>query len=383
MSVEKDWRLKEANNFRLTCLLFKEQRSKCYYNKQMLKSLSKKIAIDLGSAQIKLLVVDELKTDVWDLSPLDFKNKVIIADACIARRKDNHKLLAIGGEALAMRGRLDSLVEIVFPFQQSRIMDQEAAHLLLKELFKKILNGLVLNPSIMVVSKANATPLTRQLLSQLFYDLGFARVDLIAEPLAAAIGGGVPVADSSGTLFLQMGASEVSINMISLGSILFSQSSDWGAHYLNTKIIDHLALNENLAISWDSAELLKRQVFALQKSSRSLSVTGKTISGANPLELSIKSSDLAAIAKLLKIEYQALFDSLLAQLPPDLMADVLQKGLLLSGGLAQLNGLEAFFSQQFALPVALLAEPDLLAIMGAAAMVKNIDLFSNSLSFDF
>ncbi len=378
----KDCQLKEVDNFRLTCLSFKEQGSECYYNKQMFKSLSKKIVIDLGSSKIRIVVLEELKNEVWELSPLDFKSKVIEEDACLARRKDNHKLLAIGNEALAMRGRLDSFAEIIFPFSQSRIIDHEGAAVLMKELLKRVFKGFILNPSVMVTTVAGDTTFNRKLISQFFYELGFSRVDLIAKPLASAIGAGVPVADSSGTLLLQMGASGVSLNMIALGSILFTQKSDFGGDFLTSKIIDHLADRENLAISLESAEMIKRQVFALVANSRSLTVTGKTINGANPLELTIKNIDLEPLADLFKDEYKSLVDELFTKIPPDLMNDVLQKGLLLSGGFAQLAGLEDFLSAQLSLPVALLDEPSLLASIGATIMMKNLDSFSNSLAFD-
>lgn len=382
MSVEEDWRLKEANNFRLTCLLFKEQRSKCYYNKQMFKSLSKKIVIDLGSSKIRIVMLDELKNEVWELSPVDFKAKVVEEDACLARRKDDHKLLAIGSEALAMRGRLDSFAEIVFPFFQSRILDQEAATVLMKELLKRVFKGLILSPSVMIITVASTTALNRKILSQFFYELGFSRVNLIASPLAAAVGSGIPVADASGTLFLQMGASGSQLSMIALGSLLFTENSDFGGDSLSEKIIDHLAASENFAISMESAEAIKTQVFSLVPAQRSLTVTGKTISGSNPLELNIKSEGLEPIADLFKAEYQSLVNALFTKIPPDLAADALQKGLLLSGGFSQVHGLEDFLSGQLSLPVALLDEPSLLASMGAAAMLKNLDLFSGSLSLD-
>lgn len=348
----------------------------------MFKSLSKKIVIDLGSSKIRIVVLDELKNDVWELSPVDFKAKVIEEAACIARRKNGHKLLAVGEEALVMQGRLDNLAEVVFPFKQSRIMDQAAAKILVKELLKKVFHGLVLNPSVMVITAADISALDRQILSKFFYELGFAEVNLIAAPLAAAIGAGVPVVDSSGTLFLQMGASGVQLSMIALGSVLFTENSDFGGDYLNQRIVDHLAAVENFAISLESAENLKRQVLSLSPAQKSLSVTGKTINGANPLELTIKSSDLEPVADLCKVEYKSLVDALFAKIPPNLAADALNKGLLMSGGLAQLAGLEDFFTSQLNLPVALLDEPSLLASMGAVAMFKNLDLFADSLSFN-
>lgn len=349
----------------------------------MFKSLSKKIAVDLGSSKIRIIAVDQFKNEVWELSPVDFRQNVLEEDACLARRKDNHKLLAVGKEALEMRGRVEGFAEIVFPFQNSRVLDKKAATTLLKELLKRVFNGLILNPSVIVTTSASATDFERQVLSQLFYELGFSKVSLIAAPLAAAIGAGVPVADSSGTLFLQMGASGVQAGAIALGSLLFSEDSYLGGDRLNQEIVDHLAARENFAISIESAELLKKEVLSLVHNKKSLSITGKTINGANPLELKIKNENLEPIIELIKFEYESLIKALFAKLPPDLIKDALAKGILLSGGLAKIQGLEEFLSERFSLPVALLDEPDLLASMGATAMMKNLDLFGGSLAFDF
>jgi rod shape-determining protein MreB len=146
-----------------------------------------------------------------------------------------------------------------------------------------------------------------------------------------------------------------------------------------------LALTENFAISLESAELLKKEVFSLlvaNVAKKSLVVIGKTVNGSNPLELKIKTGDLEPVASLFQLEYESLINALLVKIPPNLIADVAQKGLLLSGGLAKMNGLEDYLLEKFSFPVALLGAPDLLASMGAVALLKNIDLFSESLSFD-
>lgn len=348
----------------------------------MFKSLSKKLAIDLGSSVIRIICVDDLKSEVWELSSLDFRAKLIEEAACLARRKDNHRLLAIGNEALAMQGRLDSLAEIIFPFENSRILDQEAALVLLKELLKKAFGGLVFSPELMLTSTAKITPLSRRLLSQLFYDLGFTKVHLISAPLAAAIGAGVPVADSSGTFFLQMGAASLQLGIVALGSLLFFEESNFAGNRLDLEILEHLTWQENFVISLSGAEQLKKEIFSLVPSKKSLTLLGKSNTMANPLELKIKNDHLQAVADKFKLELELMSKALLDKIPPDLLNDALQKGLLLSGSLAKIQGLEDFLSAKLNLPVALLNEPDLLAVMGAATMLKNIDSFGHSLSLD-
>jgi rod shape-determining protein MreB and related proteins len=348
----------------------------------MFKSLFKKVIIDLGSANLRMVALDELTSDIWELSPIDFKTKVVQEAACLVKRQSDQKVLAIGQDALAARGRLASSGDIIFPFYQSRIMDRQAAMVLMKTSLKKVFNGIVLNPSLMLVSKASLSLLDKKILSQFFYNLGFNQVNLIAEPLAAAIGAGIPVADSSGTLLLQMGASQLQLSIITFGSLLFNEDSNWAGDRLNLEIIDHLAKTENLMISVESAEELKKQVLSLVPTKASLKVMGKTVNGSNPLELLIKTEDLKPVAEAFKIECESLMKALLAKLPPDLISDAMQKGLLLSGGLARLQGLEDFLSHKFALPVAVLDEPDLAASMGAVTVLKNLELFNEALSFD-
>lgn len=336
----------------------------------MFKNLAKKIVIDLGSSKIRVVAVDRLAGAVWELSALDFRSQMLEEDACLVRQRDSGKVIAVGSEARAMRGRIDQSLELVFPFWQSRILDQKAARALMQNLLQRVFNGLVFSPEVLVTTVVAATAVEQKLLTQFFYELGFAKVHLIAEPLAGAIGAGVPIADASGTLLLHLGESSLQFSSIALGSVLFNKRSDFAGAKLAEEIRDHLAIHDNFELALESAHLLKQKVFSLRESKRRLAVMGKTRTGGNPLELKIKSADLNGVADLFKLELEGLLRELLAALPPELTQDVTKKGLLLSGGLANLDGLEEFFLEKFELPVALLEDSDLLAAMGAAEMLR-------------
>jgi len=120
----------------------------------MFKSLSKKIAIDLGADKIRIVAVEKLTAAVWELSATDLRSKMLEEDACLVRKKDSKKVIAVGSEALAMRGRLDQSLELIFPFWQSRIIDQKAASDLLKNLLRRVFNGLVFSPEVLVTTVA-------------------------------------------------------------------------------------------------------------------------------------------------------------------------------------------------------------------------------------
>lgn len=338
----------------------------------MLQRLSKKIAIDLGSSRIRIIEVNQLESSVWELSSLEVKSKMLDEAACLVRRKRDKSVIAVGQEALAMRGRLDDSMELVFPIVASRIIDEGAAKALLRHLLKKVFNGLLFNPQVIVTTVAAATSVQQQVLTQLFYDLGFSKVNLIAAPLAAAIGAGVPIADSSGTLLLHMGASHIQFVSIALDSVLFSERTDLAGWRLDQEIVEHLALQDNLLISLEFAERLKHMVLSLanQADRATQKVMGKSITGRNPLELHVGSATLRPAAVFFQTELFAMMRSLLQQLPPELLQDVMGKGVLLTGGLAHIHGLEEALTNEFGMPVALLEESELLALMGASEMMR-------------
>jgi len=351
----------------------------------MLKSLSKKIAIDLGASTIRLLMIDEQNTQAWESINNDWSARIIEDGACVARQKVSGKIIAVGQAALVMRGRLEKEVDIIFPFLESRLLDKEAAVFLLRSLLKRAFNQyLVIQPEVMVVSAAQISDLDKQLLTELFDELGFSKIYLVAAPLAAAIGAGVPVADASGACLLQMGDSCVEAVVIGLGSVLFVTHSNQAGHWLDQEIIDFLRQSENLLIGHEAASQLKHTLLNLDfdnVSPAKLEVVGQTAKQHLPQSLHVKSKDLQSIAALARQEYACLFEALLSMMPPDLSIDVLHKGLLLSGGLAKVQGLETFLSQHFKLPVARMEDSAQLAIIGAATLLANIKLFEGRLEY--
>jgi rod shape-determining protein MreB len=351
----------------------------------MFKSLSKKIAIDLGAATIRLLMIDEQNTQAWESINSDWSTRVIEEAACVARQKASGKIIAVGQAALAMRGRLEKEVEIIFPFVESRLIDKEAAIFLLNNLLKRAFNQyLVIQPEVMVVSAAQISDLDKQLLTELFDELGFSKIYLVAAPLAAAIGAGVPVADASGACLLHMGASCVEAAVIGLGSVLFLTHSNQAGQWLDKEIIEFLQQGENLLIGCEAASQLKQTLLNLDFDNISpakLEVVGQTAKQHLPQSLHVKSKDLEPIAVLARQEYTTLVEALLQRIPPDLSVDILHKGLLLTGGLAKTQGLEVFLSQHFKFPVARMEDAAQLAIIGAATLLANIKLFEGRLEY--
>ena len=349
----------------------------------MFKSLQKKLAVDLGSQKIKIAVVDEVINAEGNLSRSSFTDKVINDYACLARRKKDGKVLAFGADAYEMRGRLLNEVEIVFPFDQGRIIDRAAAKDLLKFFLKKAISGTVFNPIVMISTATDISDFSKKELNTLFYDLNFAEVYLIAEPLASAVGAGVPVADASGTLFLQMGASSSELTVISLGSISAYKKINLASLELSREIARHLAKNEEFLLGLEAIRKIKRQILSVDPEfQEKLSLTGKSLKTGAPLEMKIRSKMLWPVMEDFRKKYLLLIKSLLKEIPPELTEDILDKGLLLAGGLAQIDGLEAYFSQELGIPVAVVDDPEFSAVKGAVLMLDSLKQFKSSLAFE-
>lgn len=348
----------------------------------MLKSLQKKLAIDLGSDKIRILTVNDALIEDGNLSANLLKRNLIEDYACVARQKSSGRIIAIGADALEMQGRLAKEIEVIFPFNASRIIDEPAAKFLIQSLLKKSLTGVFINAVVMLTTVAEASEFSRQALSQFFYDLGFAEVYLLSQPLAAAIGSGVPTAMTKGVLFFQMGASRKEASIIALGSVMAVQGNDWAGQAMNKKIDLFLQKNERLQVSQQSLEKVKRQVVAINKGNeRSLMVLGKTLPSQSPREARISSEMLRPLMQSFAEDCQALLNKLLKDVSPELLDDVLDRGMLLSGALAQLPGLEAYLTRSLGIPVAVVEEPELAALEGTVLMLASLEQFRGSLTF--
>lgn len=353
-----------------------------YYSKQMWKSLQKKLAIDLGSAKIKMVVVDEPLLEEGSLSLNAFHQRLIQEDACVAIKKKSGQMIAIGRDALEMRGRLENEVEVVFPFQASQIIHVKAAKFLLQELFKKIFTGVFMSPIVMVTTAAELSEVNQQALTQLLYDFNFSEVYLVSQPLAAAIGAGLPVALQSGVLFLQLGASRKEAGIISLGSVLLTKQSPFAGTLLREKIISFLEQEYQLQLSQSVAEKCLQTVASVTKNSgRSEKIIGKSIETGAPLETTLTSEMIFPIMKEFALDTEHLVMEVLKVASPELVDDILDRGLLLAGALAEIDGLEYYLIKKLGIPVAVVDEPNQVALQGTAIMLGSLEQFRNSFAF--
>ena len=335
----------------------------------ILEKINKKIGIDLGSS----------RTRIWEVGT----GLVLDEPTCIAFDVRNKSVLAIGEQAAEMMGRVGTHIEVLFPVADGEIYDRGATQTLLKLFLKQAVGSVtVYNPIIMVNCSAGATQASKEVLIQTMYNLGAGEVYTISEPLAASIGAGVPIADASGSFILHIGAATAEAVIISLGSSIVSQSSKYAGQYFTDSLRVFAKRELDLKMSQRTAENIKKELVSLDKNTQQEQlIAGQDVIDESPKELRITSAEVYQHT----IDYLELVSDLvtelLAKMPPELAVDIIDKGLLLTGGTAKLVGIETFFIEKLGIPVSVVDDADTAVISGIGQALEHLDLFKKSLVY--
>lgn len=340
-------------------------------NKFTFSSWNKLLGVDFGSSRIRL----------WSSDQPDL---IVNQPSCIAIDSRTAKVLAVGAEAQMMEGRVSKHISIIYPIQKGVVYDLDAAIALLKVLIRQSFsNRFSLSaPSAMVVVPASATDVEKHMFAQVVEAVGVREVLTIVQPLAASIGAGVPIADSSGTFIVQMGGGVVEVAVISLGSIVACQSTSFAGETLVENIQYLLKQQLSLEISKETAEQILMKIVSVKKDSgRHHLIAGQHLQTGSPTEFDIEAPFFAESMLHSVTRYQHMVQKLLSKIPPELTVDSIDKGILLSGGLAQLHGFDEYLVNALGIPVSLVDNPQETSIRGVMTALKHLDLFKESLGY--
>jgi rod shape-determining protein MreB len=234
----------------------------------------------------------------------------------------------------------------------------------------------------LVAVPSHTSPVVKDVLVQILTNLGASEVLLIEQPLAAMIGAGVPIADASGSFVLQMGESVVEAAALSLGKTVHTLTSYQAGSDMCQELIYWFRQEKNLKISTNIAKKVKQQLGNLSEAAQyKLGISGVSLQGKNLIEIEVYAQEIRQVLEPYGQIYLSLLKDLFIAVPPDLTIDVVDKGLLLSGGLAQLAGLEDYFIQHLDIPVSMVEEPDLAVIKGVGTVLKHLSEFKQSLAY--
>ncbi len=323
---------------------------------------SKDMGIDLGTANI--------------LITLKGKGIVLNEPSVVAIDKKTGEIKATGNEAKEMLGRTPESIEAVRPMKDGVIADFTATCLMLKNMFKKVCNRYnVGRPRVVVGVPSGITEVEERAVEETILRAGAREVYLIEEPMAAAVGAGIKVAEPSGSMIIDIGGGTTEVAVISLGGIVVSESLRIAGDELDEDIINYIKREENLAIGETTAELIKISIgcAAPLMTDTPMEIRGRDLTTGLPRNITIKSSQIMEAMKesISKIIYTV--KQTLEKTPPELAADLVEKGVYLAGGGALIQNLDIFLSQEIEMPVIIAENPLDCVVNGTGKTLEDLE----------
>ncbi len=331
-------------------------------------NLNKKIGIDLGTTTVLVYVP---------------KRGIILHEpSVVAISLVDKKILAVGNQAKDMLGRTPDTIVAKRPLKDGVIADYRSTEAMLRYFINKAMTGIRLfRPEVMVAVPGGITSTERRAVIDATMSAGARAAYIIKEPVVAAIGADIPIGSPSGHMIIDIGGGTSEIAVISLGGIVSSASVRIGGNKFDAAIQEHIRRKYGLAIGERTAEDIKVNIgSALYLENKlEMEVKGRDMISGLPKVVTVTSDDATdAIQHELQGIIEAIKDVLRAT-PPELSADVMQKGMVLSGGSAMLRHLDRLFSEATGVPAMVAENPQMCVARGTGIALENLDAYKRSI----
>jgi len=326
------------------------------------------MAIDLGTANTLVYVKG--------------RGIVLNEPSVVAVKKEGGQrhVLAVGDEAKIMLGRTPKNIEIVRPLRDGVIADFDIAVLMIKHFIQKVLSKTFVSPHLVICVSSGSTPVERRAIKVAGADAGATKVYLIEEPMAAAIGAGMPVTEPQGSMIVDIGGGTTEVAVLSLSGIVYSNSVRVGGDKMDEAIIGRIRQAHNLLIGEATAEHIKKTLgTALAPKvgvGKTMKIKGRDLIYGMPKEIEINQLH---VAEALAGPVDKIIETIkvaLEQIAPELSADIIETGIVLSGGGALLENLDIVIRQATGLPISVAEEALNCVVLGAGRTLENEHLKS-------
>ena len=306
------------------------------------------------------------------------KGIVIREPSVVARHKKTKQVLAIGNEAKKMLGKTPGTIEAIRPLRHGVIADFDAAEAMLQYYIKQVHEGpgiwpKVPRPRVVVGIPAGVTEVERRAVQEAALAAGARQAYLIEEPMAAAMGAGIPVELAEGHLIVDIGGGTSEIAVISLGGIVIEHSIRVAGDELDQAIVAFARLKYNLVLGEMTAEAVKLAIgsaYPLEKELKTV-IRGRDLETGLPKSLTVGSAEIReALAPTVRQIVTAISETM-EQTPPELVADILQHGVTMAGGGSLLRGIDKLVAEEVKMPVWVTEDPMSAVVRGCAAVLEN------------
>ena len=333
----------------------------------LLGVFSNDLAIDLGTANTLVFVKG--------------KGIVLSEPSVVAVRTDNrmkNRVLAVGIEAKKMLGRTPGNIVAIRPMQDGVIADFDVTEAMLRHFIRKVHNRRTfVRPRVVIAVPTGVTPVEKRAVKEAAESAGAREVFLIEEPMAAAIGAGLPITEPTCNMVVDIGGGTTEVAVISLAGIVYTRSIRIAGDKMDLSIMQYIKRKYNLLIGERSAEVIKMTIgnaYPNSENYETMEIKGRDLVSGIPKILAIDSEEIRvaiseqidAIVETTKIA--------LEQTPPELAADIVDRGIFLTGGGALLKNLDKLLREETGLPITVADDPLSTVVRGSGMTLNNIDI---------
>ncbi|NLY86303.1 MAG: rod shape-determining protein MreB [Tissierellia bacterium] len=325
------------------------------------------LGVDLGTSSVLVYVKG--------------KGIVLKEPSVVAIDQNTNKFLAVGEEARRMLGRTPGNIIAIRPMKDGVISDYETTERMLKYFIRKAIGRTLFKPRVIVCVPSGITEVERRAVIEASNQAGAIKTHLIEEPIAAAIGAGIDITEPSGNMIVDIGGGTTDVAVISLGGIVVSRSIKTAGDECDEAISRYIRKKYNMMIGERSAEELKLSIGSAYKREEEeyKEVRGRNLLTGLPITVNVSSTDMI---EALKDPIQVIVDtvhSVLERTPPELAADISNKGIILTGGGALLYGLDKLIAEKTGIPVKIANEPISCVARGTGKALDWIHVFENGI----
>ena len=326
---------------------------------------SNDLAIDLGTANTLVYVKG--------------KGIVLSEPSVVAVRKnakDRNRVLAVGRDAKMMLGRTPGNIVAIRPMKDGVIADFEITEAMLRHFIRKVHNRRsLIRPRIIVCVPSGITPVEKRAVSESAESAGAREVYLIEEPMAAAIGAGLPITEPICNMVVDIGGGTTEVAVISLAGIVYSRSVRVGGDKMDEAILQYVKRTYNLLIGERTAEIVKTTIGnAFPGEMETMDVKGRDLVTGIPKIITINSEEVRQAIQEQIDSIVATVKTALEQTPPELAADIVDRGIHLTGGGALLKNLDVLLHQETGLPIKITEDPLATVVLGSGRALDNLDI---------
>ncbi|MEK6775278.1 MAG: rod shape-determining protein [bacterium] len=329
----------------------------------ILSWFSSDLAIDLGTANTLVFVKG--------------KGIVLNEPSVVAIQKDTGKVLKVGKEAKIMVGRTPGNIVAIRPMKDGVIADFKYTEAMLRYFIQKVHHRKsLIRPRIIISVPSGVTQVERRAVRDSAQSAGAREVYLIEEPMAAAIGAGLPITEANGNMVIDIGGGTTDIAIISLAGIVYSKSVRTGGNKMDEAIIQAIKKKYNLLVGERTAEEIKIEIGSAypMNENKQMEVKGRDLVSGIPKTIVINEEEIRDALDEVVSQIVEGVKAALENTPPELSADIVDKGIVLAGGGALLRGLDILLREETSLPITIADDPLSTIVLGAGQVLNELEL---------